>query len=419
MSFRGMIISVGGTPEPIKKTLSENKPDYVLFVVSAGSRSTVENEVLSEMDYIPQHGYSEVPDHQDIGLCYKHIRIRIEQWLKEYKLRPEYVAIDITGGTKAMSAALMLAAVEHFHNFTYVGGSSRDSDNLGTVITGSEKMVKCQNPWITYAVRNIELANKLLEEFYADSAARVLQDAAQKCNEPLRTRLDAFARFAKALGFADQFNFKTAISEFHRCKPSLKLSLEYCNLKNEDLESLSRHWNSVKEEVNKNNDKTPGKATLLELIANASRRAKQSRYDDATGRLYRAVELHGQQLVKKAFGAELGKLSLKSKSLPVDSHECIKIMFGKPENGIYKLGVRNLFRVLKFSKDQAISEKTHIYDLLKDHLRNRNNSLLAHGLAPVKKESFESFLQSVLSSLDISDSCIPYWPQLEFRLSHA
>ncbi len=412
-----MIISVGGSSEPIKKTLSDGNPDYVLFVVSAGSRSKVENEVLSEMSYIPQYGYSEVPDHEDIGLCYQHIRIRIEQWLKEYKeLKPEDVVVDITGGTKVMSAALMLAAVEHFHNFTYVGGSSRNSDNLGTVITGSEEMVKCQNPWIKYAVRNIERANNLLEGFYADSAAEILQDAAQKCDKPLRTRLEAFAGFARALGFADQFNFQKATGELHRWKHTLELSLEYCNLKNEDLVSLDRHWNSVNEEVNKNNNKTAGNATLLELIANAKRRAKQSRYDDATGRLYRAVELHGQQLAKKAFGAELGKLSLES--IPVDSHTRIKAMLGEPEEGIYRLGVQNLFRVLEFSKDQAISEKAHIHDRLKNHLSRRNGSLLAHGLVPVKKESFESFLQSVLSSLDISDSCIPYWPQLEFRLSH-
>ncbi len=417
MNFRGMIISVGGSSEPTKKMLSDGNPDYVLFVVSAGSRSKVEDEVLSEMNYIPQYGYSEVPDHQDIGLCYQQIRIRIEQWLKEYKLRAEDVAVDITGGTKAMSAALMLAAVEHFHNFTYVGGSRRDSDNLGTVITGSEKMIKCQNPWITYAIPNIERANRLLEGFHADSAAEILQDAAQKCNKPLRTRLEAFAGFAKALGFADQFNFKAATSELHRWKHTLELSLEYCNLKNEDLASLDRHWKSVNEEVNKNNNKTAGNATLLELIANADRRAKQSRYDDATGRLYRAVELRGQQLVKKAFGAELGKLPLES--LPVGSHERIKTMLGEPEDDIYRLGVQNLFRVLEFSENQAISEKAHIHDRLKNHLSGRNGSLLAHGLVPVKKESFESFLQSVLSSLDISDSCIPYWPQLELRLSHA
>ena len=411
MSLRGMVATVGGSPEPVRKALDEGRPPYALFVVSDASRCQVEEEILPGRDYVPQYGYLEISDHQDIGLCYQEIRTGIERWIGERRLDPEEVYIDITGGTKPMSAALMLVAVERFKNFTYVGGSSRDSNNLGTVVTGTERVVRCQNPWTTYAVRDLERANGLLKGFYADSAGAVLEDAALKCEEAQRARLEAFAGLAKALGLADRFDFKKAHSVFRRWRQKLELSLDYPLYQR--LVSLHDHWQAVGDQV-KHNAQTAGRETLLELVANADRRAKQSRYDDAIGRLYRAVELRGQQLVKQAFGAELGKVSIEC--FPAASREDVIEKFGPPNDGSYKLGVQDLFQILEFSGDRALSEQAHIYDCLKDHLQKRNNSLLAHGLLPVKKESFESFWKSALSVLHLCDSHIPRWPQLELKL---
>lgn len=411
MILRGMVATVGGSPEPVLKTLDEGRPPCVLFVVSGASRSQVEEKVLPRLNYVPQWGCLEISDHQDIGLCYQEIRTGIERWSHERRLDPEAVYIDITGGTKPMSAALMLVAVERFKNFTYVGGASRDSNNLGTVVTGAEHVVRCQNPWITYAVREIERTNGLLEGFYADSAAAVLENAALKCKESQRLRLEAFAGLAKALGLADRFDFSNAYREFRRCRQVLELSLDYPLYQR--LVSLHDHWKAVWDQM-KHNDQTAGRETLLELIANADRRAKQSRYDDAVGRLYRAVELRGQQLVKQAFGAELGKVSIEH--FPAASREDVIEKLGPPNAGSYKLGVQKLFQILEFSGDRVVSEQAHIYDCLKDHLQKRNNSLLAHGLLPVKKESFEAFWKSALSALDLCDSHIPRWPQLDLKL---
>ena len=411
MSFRGMITSVGGRPEPVRKAL-EARPDDVLFVVSGGSRSQVEGEILPGLDYVPQYAYSEVSDHQDIGACYQKIRADIERWLSERRLAPEEVYVDITGGTKVMSAALLLASVEHFTNFTYVGGSRRDSNNLGAVLAGSERVVQCQNPWNACAVREIERANWLLGEFHADAAAKILKDAARKCDESQTARIEAFAGLAKALGLADRFDFNRAHSEIHRWRHKLELSLDYPHYKK--LASLHEHWKAVKDQGIQNN-KTAGRDTLLELLANAERRAQQSRYDDAVGRLYRAVELRGQQLVKQAFGADLGKVSIEC--FPDDSREDVVEKLGQPGEGSYKLGVRNLFQILEFSQGQALREQAHIYDSLEGHLQKRNNSLLAHGLQPVKKESFESFWESALSACGLCDSDIPRWPPLELKLT--
>ena len=78
MSLRGMVASVGGSPEPVRKALYEGRPSYALFVVSDASRSQVEDEILPGLGCGLQYGYLEISDHQDIGICYQEIRIDIE-----------------------------------------------------------------------------------------------------------------------------------------------------------------------------------------------------------------------------------------------------------------------------------------------------------------------------------------------------
>ncbi len=418
MSLRGMIVSVGGSPGPVRKALDQGRPSNVLFVVSSGSKPLVEEKVLPALpSYAPQRSYLEVSDHENIGTCYWEIRTEIDRWLHEREIKPEDVYVDITGGTKAMSAALALAGVERFSRFTYVGGSRRDSENLGTVVTGSERVVECQNPWNAYAVREMERANWFLREFHADAAAEILEAAADKCDpSSQKTRLMVFARLSKSLGTSDRFDFINADKQFIPLRENLKLALDYDYACYEKLEALHRQWQAVSAQV-KNNNRTAGRDTLLELLANADRRAKQSRFDDAVGRLYRAVELYGQQLVKQAFGAELGKIAIEQ--FPNDRRENVISKLGEPKNGHYKLGAHKLFEALKFSKEAALREQSHTYDLLKNDLQKRNNSLLAHGLRRVTEEDFRSFWSSALQALEIHESDIPRWPCLKLRLHHS
>ncbi len=403
---------------PVVESLVKGEPPYVLFVFSGGrdgSEGQVDERIMPELkkrlpDYHPQHEFLVVSDHQNIGTCYQEIRTGVGGWLRRRRLDPEEVYIDFTGATKAMSAGLTLAAIEDFSQFRYVGGSERTKDGLGTVITGSEKIVEIQNPWDTYAVRELERADWLLKGFHADAAAEVLEEAAQRCGPDLKARLQAYAGLAESLGRLDRFDFR-ANEQFSRWLQKLELLLDHSLCEN--LKSLRDHWENVRDQV-KDSNKTPGRETLLELLANADRRAKQSRFDDAVGRLYRAVELRGQQLVKQAFGAELGKVAITC--FPAGRREEVINKLGPPEGGLYKLGIRKLFEALEFSQDKAPREQARVYDLLKNHLQKRNNSLLAHGLQSVKKEAFDLFWRSALSALHLCDADIPRWPQLELKL---
>lgn len=411
-TWQGMVASLGGTPAPIIKALLARRPTHALFVVSESSAGDVEDKVVPGLDdgYVPQYQKAVVSNPQVLGTCYQEIRVRIARWLEEVGLDPAGVYVDITGGTKVMSAALALAAVEHFSDFSYIGGAAREP-GTGRVLSGAEEVIKSANPWDTYAVRDLERANGLLRAWQADTARAVLKAAAQKCAGSRKRCLDAFAALAEALGCSDRFEFAKAVRIFKGQRTVLEL--DYDSFRKVD--GLCGHWEAILNQVEKANE-TPGRETLLELFANAERRAGQGRYDDAVGRLYRAVELRGQQLVQLAFGAELGKASLKD--FPPAKRDAVRDKLGEPSGrgGQYELPLNRLFQALEFSDDAELREKASHYERLRKPLRDRNNSLLAHGVQPVTKRSFEALRQPALAVCEVTEAEIPEWPELTLRL---
>ena len=408
---RGMIASVGGSPRPIVFSLNSDEPSMILFIVSEGSRPQVERSILPELEYgVPQHEYLQVSNHQDIETCYSEMRDGIAAWLQRREISPDEVRVDYTGGTKVMSAALALSAVEYFSEFKYIASSQRDKDGLGVGESGFEYHARNQNPWHTYAVRDLERANLLLSGSYAQPASLFLRSAAERCAGATKIRLNAFANLAEALAHADRFDFARAENAFDLCRDVLAGSLEDSGY--DALTLLETHLRSVHEEVSATPRRTPeGINTILELMANAERRAKQERYDDAAGRLYRAIELRGQQFLKDRFGAELGVVNVNllqpDKRQAWEANVLDRGLMPYRDDGNYNVAMANLYRT---------TGRAHIYDNLKDHLISRNHSLFAHGVTPISKRQFTDFWNATLPALQITRYQIPRWPTIKFTL---
>lgn len=409
--LRGLIVTVGGSPDPIKETIEEKKPEYILFVASEESWRQVDSEILP-VSYSVQHETLTLTNYENIGTCYREIRDGAREWLERRGLSDDEVYVDNTGGTKIMSSALVLAGVERFSAFAYVGGKR---EGLGIVLDGTETVITSQNPWNQYAARDLERANWLLAESHAHAAADLLNEAAGRCDAEFKNKIKGFANLARALGEADMFRFgkSGASGIFNRARGGLEYTLDYTTFQR--LATLSDcGWRRVDDQI-RADGKTPGRETLLELLANAERRAKQSRYDDAAGRLYRAVELRGQQLMRQAFGAELGKPRLDD--FPANRRADAQALLGEPdEDGRYKIGVQKLYAALAFCEEKSLREQGEAYERLKDHLSVRNNSLLAHGLNPVKEDHFAKFWQDALDVMGVQESEIPRWPTLNLTL---
>jgi CRISPR-associated protein (TIGR02710 family) len=409
VTFRGAVISVGGTSEPIVKSLNEGRPGFVLFVVSAGSKPEVEQNVLPRLSYIPQYSCAQVVDETDVAVCYEAARDAIPGWLKDRGLQPEEVYVDITGATKAMSAGLAMAAAERFSHFTYVRGKERNKGGLGVVVSGTEEVFRTLNPWDKLAARERDKATWLFRNAYPEQAERLLQEAAGRCREELRTELSTLAALLALFAEADRFRFKDLYGKHRSIQEKLRLIFSHRNQWDvlQKLDTTAEHWKGLDEER-----KSEGKmvsATLHELLANALRRASQARYDDAVARLYRAAELFVQGKLQEAFGWRLGKPNLEvSVGLPPENRKSLQGEFAP------RLALEQGFRALAYSPRQEDRDISSRHEAIKGHLQKRNESILAHGLRAASEEDFQDFLGALLSVLDVTRQEIPHWPELEF-----
>lgn len=180
------LVSIGGTPAPILHVLRRHRPGHVWFFCSAGSRANA-GDILGLLDWHPQARFIEVARFEELGPCYRELRRRIPEILAETRVDPAEVLVDYTGGTKTMSAALVLAATEVFDRFSYVGGEQREKGGLGVTVDGKERVHYQGNPWSEPAVREVERAVDLWAACQYEAAARVLVDVAPRV--PRRVRV--------------------------------------------------------------------------------------------------------------------------------------------------------------------------------------------------------------------------------------
>jgi len=134
-----MIYTVGGTPEPIIKSILTYKPEICYFLCSEETEPIV-TKILTEVRTKDQSLTLEslvrrVKNPEDIIECYRTAHQTLTEARKKYQ--NYMISIDYTGGTKSMSAGLVLAATKFgsfaigkgayaMEPFKYIGGELRD-----------------------------------------------------------------------------------------------------------------------------------------------------------------------------------------------------------------------------------------------------------------------------------------------------
>ena len=178
-----MIISIGGTPDPIARSIREYRPGYVCFLASESSAGEIQSvaRILNDLPEplsMPDNHIVQVNNPQDLTRCYQGALECIHHLVNEGH-PADSVIVDFTGGTKCMSAALSLATVSSGCRFSYVGGARRTKNGLGIVINGSEEVVNSLSPWALFAVEErrsiIRLFNACQYEAASQLAAALVQ----------------------------------------------------------------------------------------------------------------------------------------------------------------------------------------------------------------------------------------------------
>ena len=78
-----LLISVGGTPEPVAYSINHYRPEKIVFFASLSSRSEIETRIRP----ITEHTWKDqeiitTPDHQDLTRCIQSLSTQLPQCLE-------------------------------------------------------------------------------------------------------------------------------------------------------------------------------------------------------------------------------------------------------------------------------------------------------------------------------------------------
>lgn len=372
-----LVITVGGSCQPIITAIRDFQPDFVLFFASGGARGSRlmvdgagspcsgEASIVTQLE-LPADHYRvvELNDPDTLDICYKTVRAELNALINQYP-NCRHIA-DYTGGTKTMTVALGLAAVESGWELSLVRGARTD---LVKVVDGTE-MASLANTWEVRIQQRMEEAYTLFNQFAYSSAGELLESLLR--SSPLNP--DSERTIRNWVGLCRGFDAWDRF-DHHRAAQLLAPFQS----------QVVPQWKLLK--ILAGQARGNGYEMVFDLVLNAERRASRGRYDDAVARLYRALEMLAQarmsQLTPPLDSSKLDPAllpeSLRAKYEGIDSGSNLK-----------KLGLRQDYELLADLNDPLGEVFTSMKGRVLDTLDKRNNSILAHGNSPLGQTDYKS-----------------------------
>jgi len=398
-----LIASVGRTLEPLEATLANHAPEAAILIASEDTMGTAAQ--LRE-------GYPEVSfktllldDPENLTGSFRLARKALAM-AKSMEARAIFV--DITGGTKPMTAGLVLALSGLGVTFSYVGGQQRDPET-GRVLSGSERIVELEDPTERFHEAEWRAYKQAWNAWRMDTAADILRRLL--ANSPALSPSEH--RFFKhllgvTLGMAswDRFHHAEALEHLEN-NISVALAIAEAwrhGAKVRVLGSLESQLTSLSHMAK--SSRKPTRGLLEDLLANAERRAEAGRYDDALARLYRAIELAAEADLYERTG-----IVLREPDTWKDAD--LKNKYG--ERASQLLGLFSVLDII-FDIDVHLGNKGTLAQKLRSEMQNqrallqkRHKSILAHGTEAVHKEDYLEFKKVFETHGIKTDNTWPKW----------
>ncbi len=280
--------------DPLKKSIRKGEWSRVILLPSQLTKENAMKlceevqDVPIDIRELPQPGAED-----DADACFAHFD-EILASLRAQGLPPERLLVDFTRGTKAMSAALVLAAIRHdLPQLRYISGGKRDE--RGMVVPGTEIVAEVRT--------TIATARKRLDDAYAffrhGNFAAVLDTlpAPGQLPDPQWPRdlsdLASWVRTQAAFHAAwDRLDYQGAQKidlSAYRAVPSPWDTFLPPPAVRDWVTTLAQSLPEV------NRDRAAKLRLLVaDLLANGERRLRDHQYEDAIIRGYRVLELIGQ-----------------------------------------------------------------------------------------------------------------------------
>ena len=246
-------------------------------------------EFAIEIRPLPRDG-----DENDADACFVHFDAVFESLLAS-GVPPEEIIADITRGTKAMSAALLMAAAIHRAGKVryLVGGRQNES---GSAVPGTESPRDIEPAFIRLRY-SLQLAEQHLRAFSYRAVETLLDPwlpLGARPQTPVQRQIAAWLWAARFWGAWDRFDYKEAkrLASRSNLPAVAPASIELYLPSEQQIAHLETLAGEAPPEAKDN----PAycRALAADLIANAERRFREGQNEEVLVRLYRVFELIGQ-----------------------------------------------------------------------------------------------------------------------------
>lgn len=399
--MRVLILSVGGSDQPLVKAITTYRPDFTVFLCTEtegenkGSRETVdgqgkvcqgERESIVKQAGIAQGAYDIiiVPPDDPYGVYAAAIK-QVEYYLG----RGDEVIVDYTGGTKSMSVGLAVAAMENPRcSLSLVKGMRLD---LVKVRDGLERVARLPVPPV-YVERQKKLCRDFIKNWDYAAAARILDEINQV---PLYSSPEEDSSLQRLLilcrGFNDwdRFAYREAAGKIDIYKKDAKISIY-----NKTLKQIcaALEWYENWTPFSDSKSKPPVFVLVYDVLLNAERRAARGTYDDAVSRLYRALEMYGQFCLRTGT-PPLTSDDIDVSLLPAEVRDDYEKKRGS--KGKVQLGLAEDYDLLALLGHPVGAVWKKWRAELVNILSRRNYSFLAHGLQPVTGKDYQEMREAI------------------------
>ena len=377
-------------------------------IVLLPSRETEENARLLEQRF-PQfplrvRALRERNQEEDTDACFRHFDEVLAGLLKD-GFRLEDITADVTRGTKAMTAALAMAAMAHGVGcIRYITG---ERDERGMVRPGTEQVVDVA-PEQALRRQRVNQAREYLRAGDYRAVERAFPGAPARMYEGfLREEIRWLGWAAQFWGAWDRFDYKEAAKLGRRNElPKEAPSVAHEFLPDEAQLGVLKELSGEAPPKAKDNA-AYCRALAADLLANAARRLREGQNEEVLVRLYRVLELMGQM---RLFAHEIdsGKVNpadgrvrawldgLKEEERPRPNRE-----------GMLELGREKAAALLYFLESQAGgARELNVAEKLRDLKwlgewgpAMRNTSVLIHGYRARTRER-EGELRELLRKME-------------------
>jgi CRISPR-associated protein (TIGR02710 family) len=397
-----LVLTVGGSPQPLRSAIESRTWDRVVFIVSEGetsSRAMVEDpEILYDrqsgergpglkhLENCPKDiGLTEVPP-DDLDRALALMDGVIEAELR----RGAGLTADYTGGTKTMTAALVLAAsAQEGVRLQFMAGQRRD---LVRVQAGTERPVKM--PGHLLGLANLfALARAEVKRRAYGAALVVVQTISKampgsggdraKAPQSWRSRAESWREWLTVLDAWDRFDVSGAWDQLRRAKEGrAPWAAAFPQAGAERLKALAE-------------ERKDGAGPLLceDLWLNAQRRAGLCLYDDAIARLYRLAEAAVQARLRLCHGiADTGAVPVGR--LPPPLRATCKVKRSRTGEEVAELPLFRALELLAHLDPADLIVAAWPRDgtcfATPDWQAARNRSILAHGFRPATRDDWKA-----------------------------